>query len=278
VVVVTLLAVLCGAMVGFGLLLLKSAWTEPAARSSAARPDGRRAMRLALGVVAGSLVGLATGWPVAGLGGVVVGYVAGGMVRGGRRQVQYEIERTEALATWAEMLRDTLIAGQGITETIRSTAEVAPMSIRPEIQTLARRVQHQDLTSGLRDWADELNDATADLIASVLMLAATRSSRDVGSLLTAMAQLARDRVAMRMRVDARRAATRSEARSLIGFSALFFSFLALFSGAFVKPYASSGGQVVLAVVLSMAGLAIWWLSQLGRFEPVPRVLTFAGDR
>ncbi len=275
----TFLAVLCGALVGFGVVLARSAWIEPAVKRPSMRAQNqRRFARLAVATVTGSLVGLATGWPVAGLGGAVAGYVVGGMARGGGRRVQQEIERTESLATWAEMLRDTLIAGQGITETIRSTAEVAPLPIRSEIHTLARRVQHQHLTSALRDWADEMNDATADLIASVLMLAATRSSRDVGSLLTAMAQLARDRVAMRLRVDARRASTRSEARSLVGFSALFFSFLALFSGSFVKPYANAGGQVVLAIVLSMAGLAIWWLGTLGRFEPVPRVLTFSEDR
>jgi tight adherence protein B len=279
VVVVTLIAVLCGALVGFGLLLMRSAFTEaPIAKNAGVTPDNRRFVRLAAGVASGALVGLATGWPVAALGGVVAGYVVGGMTRNGRRQAQIEIERTEALATWAEMLRDTLVAGQGITETIRSTAEVAPLPIRPEVQKLARRVQHQRLTAALHDWADEMNDATADLIASVLMLAATRSGRDVGSLLSAMAKLARERVAMRLRIDARRASTRSEARSLVAFSGLFFAGLALFSGSFVAPYKTAAGQLVLAVVLGMAGLAISWLSKLGRFEPVPRVLTFAEAR
>jgi tight adherence protein B len=279
VVVVTLIAVLCGALVGFGLLLLRSAFTEaPVAKNAGVDAYSRRFVRLAAGVASGALVGLATGWPVAGLAGVVAGYVVGGMTRNGRRQAQIEIERTEALATWAEMLRDTLVAGQGITETIRSTAEVAPLAIRPEVQKLARRVQHQRLTAALHDWADEMNDATADLIASVLMLAATRSGRDVGSLLSAMAKLARERVAMRLRIDARRASTRSEARSLVAFSGLFFAALALFSGSFVAPYKTAAGQFVLAVVLGMAGLAISWLSKLGRFEPVPRVLTFAEGR
>ena len=278
-VVVTLIAVLCGALVGFGLVLMRSAFTEePPAKNAGFTRDNRRFVRLAASVTSGALVGLATGWPVAGLGGVVAGYVVGGMTRNGRRQAQVEIERTEALATWAEMLRDTLVAGQGITETIRSTAEVAPLPIRAEVQKLARRVQHQRLTAALHDWADEMNDATADLIASVLMLAATRSGRDVGSLLSAMAKLARERVAMRLRIDARRASTRSEARSLVAFSGLFFAGLALFSGSFVAPYKTAPGQVVLAAVLGMAGLAIWWLCKLGRFEPVPRVLTLAEGR
>lgn len=275
----TLLAILCGAVVGFGLVLLRSAFRDdPVAKNVGTVSDPKRFMRLAAGAACGALVGLATGWPVAALGGIVAGYVVGGMTRTGRRQAQREIERTEALATWAEMLRDTLVAGQGITETIRSTAEVAPLPIRAEVQVLARRVQHQRLTTALHDWADEMNDATADLIASVLMLAATRSGRDIGSLLSAMAKLARERVAMRLRIDARRASTRSEARSLVVFSGLFFAFLALFSGSFVAPYRTVEGQAVLAVVLSMAGLSIWWLSKLGRFEPVPRVLTLAEGR
>ena len=230
-------------------------------------------MRLAAAVISGTLVGLATRWPIAAVAAAAGGWMLAATRTSGARQVRREIERIESLATWAEMLRDTLVAGQGITETIRSTAVVAPLAIRSEVQTLARRVQHQHLVSALHDWADEMDDSTADLIASVLMLAATRSGRDVGQLLTAMAEMARDRVAMRMRIDARRASTRSEARSLVGFSVAFFAFLTFGSGGYVEPYGTAAGQFVLTVVVGLAAAAIWWLGRLGRFERVPRVLS-----
>jgi tight adherence protein B len=267
-------ALLCGGVVGLGLLVGWSGWTSaPEPRSEHRRVDSSMVVRMAAAVVSGTLVGLATGWPVAALGAAVAAWMLATARTSGARQVRHEIERIESLATWAEMLRDTLVAGQGITETIRSTATVAPLAIRTEVQTLARRVQHQHLVPALRDWADEMDDATADLIASVLMLAATRSGRDVGQLLTAMAEMARDRVAMRLRIDARRASTRSEARSLVGFSAVFFAFLTFASGDFVRPYGSAAGQVVLFVVVALAAGAIWWLARLGRFERVPRVLS-----
>lgn len=269
----TFLALLSGAIVGLGVLLARSAYDEPTPRRATRNSDRRLLLRFAAAIVAGAMVGLATGWPVVALAGALAGWIVAGNVGSGGRQVRRDIERLEALATWAEMLRDTLIAGQGITETIRSTATVAPLPIRAEVQTLARRVQHQRLTAALRDWADEMDDTTADLIASVLMLAATRSGRDVGQLLSAMAEMARDRVAMRLRIDARRASTRSEARSLVGFSIGFFAFLTFFSGGYVDPLGTAAGQTVLLVVCALAGTAVWWLARLGRFERTPRVLT-----
>jgi tight adherence protein B len=278
VVTVIALALLCGGLVGLGLLVGWSAWhDEPSESRTSSKFDGRVLVRLAAAVVAGALVGFATGWPVAALAAALAGWLMAASYKTGGRQVRREIERIESLATWAEMLRDTLVAGQGITETIRSTATVAPLPIRTQVQTLARRVQHQRLTSALRDWADEMDDPTADLIASVLMLAATRSGRDVGHLLTAMADLARDRVAMRLRVDARRASTRSEARSLVGFSLAFFGFLTFFSGGYVRPFGTVGGQVVLFIVAAFAGSGVWWLNRLGRFVAAPRVLRFGDD-
>ncbi len=266
------LVVVCGACVGLGLILGTTRRSEHAlARRRGVRPASRLLLRVAAGVTGAAVVGVATRWPIAALvAGVAGAILAGGS--SGRGQTRRDTETIEALASWAEQLRDTLVAGQGITETIRSTADISPLAIRGTVQTLARRIQHQRLGTALRTWADDLDNATADLIASVLLLAATRSGRDVGQLLSATADVARDRVALRLRIDARRSAVRSEARSLIGFSLVFFVGLAAFGGSFMEPYRSVSGQLVLLGVASLAGLALWWLSALSRFRPTPRVL------
>ena len=270
--IVSALAALCGAAIGFGLLLIFTKAAPRPVRDSRQRTlDLERLMMWIAAGVGGVAIAALTGWPVAAVAG---GY---GALRGltslrTNRRSLHETARIEALAGWAEQLRDTLTAGQGITETIRSTATVAPIEVRASVAGLARRIQHQRLDVALRDWADEMDDPTADLIASVLLLAATRSGRDVGRLLGTLADVARDRVAMRLRIDARRASTRTEARSLVGFSMAFFLLMIVFGGSFIDPYDTAAGQVVMAVVAVMVGVSIWWLGQLGKFRPTPRVL------
>lgn len=226
---------------------------------------------IAAGLVAAAVVALATHWPVAGIaGGTGVAFALRSLMGGGN--TMDDVARIEGLAGWAEQLRDTLVAGHGITETIRTTADVCPPAIRSSVQSLARRIQHQRLDTALRAWTDELDDPTADLIASVLLIAATRAGRDVGRLLGAMAEVARDRVAMRLRIDSHRASTRTEARSLVGFSIGFFVLLSVFGGSFMHPYRSFAGQTVMAVVGLFVAAALWWLARLGRFRRTPRVL------
>ena len=49
------------------------------------------------------------------------------------------VARIEAVATWTEMLRDTLSAAAGLEQAILATAPLAPVAIRGEITELAAR-------------------------------------------------------------------------------------------------------------------------------------------
>ena len=274
------LVLISGMLVGYGLLLVATrgnpashATPRPKARLV---PSGRWALLAATGALAAMLVAVATHWPVAAIASGI-GAVAGLRSLFSKNPGADEIARIEGLAGWAEQLRDTLVAGRGITETIRSTADVCPIAIRPSVQTLARQIHHQRLDLALRSWTDELDDPTADLIASVLLITATRAGRDVGRLLGAMAEVARDRVALRLRTDARRASTRTEARSLVGFSLGFFALLTMFGGSFMDPYSGLTGQFVLAIVVALVTMALLWLGRLGRYERAPRVLRGIGS-
>jgi pimeloyl-ACP methyl ester carboxylesterase len=82
-----------------------------------------RAGAAAVGVAVGWA---ATGWPAAG---VLAGAAAtiAPMLVGARRARQTVNERSEALAAWAEMLRDTIGAHAGLREAIALTAPVAPL-------------------------------------------------------------------------------------------------------------------------------------------------------
>jgi hypothetical protein len=91
-----------------------------------------------------AIVVLLTGWPVGALlAGLVAAVVPGTLGR--IRQEADTVARTEAVAAWTEMLRDTLAAAAGLEEAIAATATAAPEPIRPEVQRLGRRLDHGTL-------------------------------------------------------------------------------------------------------------------------------------
>ena len=192
--------------------------------------------------------------------------------RGGQRS---DRDRVEALAGWAEQLRDTLSAGHGITETIEATARIAPEPIRAEVAQLALRLRRETPRAALQSFADVLDDPTADLIVAILALAIERSGRAASELLSELAITARERVEMRLRVDAERASTRAEARWVAGSSAFMMIALMVFGHHWLKPYSTATGQVVLVVVF---GLYAARRDRVGATRPLSRRRTIPANR
>ena len=147
---------------------------------------------------------LLTGWVVAALAGAIGGYAAVRAFAIERTSVKVEQERITALASWCEQLRDLLTAEHGIIGTIAATARTCPEPIRPEVERLATRLSRQNPNSAVRQFAAELDDPSGDLVASVLLLAMSRSSR-TSEMLSELAGTIRERAAMRLRVEAERA-------------------------------------------------------------------------
>ena len=82
---------------------------------SAALPEGRGA------AVAALLAMAATGWLVGGILAAVAVLVLPGIL-GGKAARQQAIDRTEAIASWTEMIRDSIVAASGLEEAIVATA------------------------------------------------------------------------------------------------------------------------------------------------------------
>ena len=126
-----------------------------------------------------------TGWPAAGvLAGAAAGVapmLVGHAVDSARRLKA----RSEALASWAEMLRDTIASHAGLREAIAVTARVAPAPIRSEVQALAVRAERESLTMALRRFAVDVADPVADLIVAALVIAAERQAQRLAELLVA---------------------------------------------------------------------------------------------
>jgi hypothetical protein len=276
--------VFLGAVAGFGLTLLIAALRaappaeqRPVRRSPVARRrlDSRLGLlnlRLVLGVVFGVIVGLVTRWPVAAVFCAAGGFMLPSFL-GGRDSRAREVARIEAIASWAEMLRDTLAGAGGLEQSIVASAGVAPEAIRPEVIRLAARLEHDRLSVALRDFADDLDDPIGDLVVASLVLAADRSPKRLGNLLGTLADSARSEADMRLRVDAGRARTRTSVRVVTITTIVFTLGLVFLNRSYLEVYGTVLGQMVLLFIGLLYTVAFLWLARAARFKSSERFLT-----
>jgi tight adherence protein B len=279
----TILVALLGVTTGLGLVLLGVALrgTDPhQVRVRRQRPGTRPAavkvehlaVRLALGTVAGLVVALLTRWPVAGILLGIVAFLSPSLV-GGRAAQRARIDRVEAVASWAEMLRDTMAGAGGLEQSIIACAAVAPAPIRNEVLRLAARLERDRLAPSLREFADEIDDPTGDLVVSALVLAADKSPKRLGHLLGTLASSARAEVNMRLRVEAGRARTRASVKVVSISTVAFTSGLVILNRRYLEPYDTALGQMVLALVGIAFATGFYWLAKASQFESEDRFLT-----
>lgn len=265
----TVVAALLGLGTGVGLLLVISGWrgVDPHRLTRSARRDTQawgtqRLVRLVTAVAVGVVTGVVTGWVV---GAVLAGLACWALppVLGRDPRHAERVARIEAIATWTEMLRDTLAAAAGLEQAILATAPLAPTAIRPQISDLATRLGNgQRLAPALRALAGQLADPTADLVIASLVLAAEHQARQLGELLGSLALAAREQASLRMRVQAGRARTRTSVRVIVGTTLGFATAMVLLDRPYLAAYDSLTGQVVLLVVGALFAAGFAWLSRI----------------
>ncbi len=265
-----------GALVGAGVMLAAAGLrghavvAPPLHTPLAARVD-RIALRLACGASGAVVVTAATHWPVAGVAAALTLWSAPDMARG-RDRHRREIARTEAIATWTEQLRDTLAAASGLEQAIAATAAVAPAALSGPIARLAGRAAYEPLSGALRQFAEDVDSPLADFVVAALVIATEREARDVGPLLGHLADCARDDARMRSRVWVSRARTRSATRIITAAIAIFVAGLLVLNRAYLAPYDSPGGQVVLAGVITAFAVALMAMRRLGQLTMPDRFI------
>ncbi|MCL4422176.1 MAG: type II secretion system F family protein [Actinobacteria bacterium] len=231
--------------------------------ASPSRATIRSPRRLVLAAAAAAAAYMATGWPVASL--LAAAAALGLPVVFGRTAASKQAARIEAIATWTEMLRDTLAAATGLGQAIVTTAGVAPAAIANEVRMLADRllagISSQDALLG---FASDLNDPVGDLVVCALLLSERAQGRKLADLLGSLADAARDEVAMRLRVETSRASVRSGVRAVSVFSVAFAFLLAIVGHSYLSVYNTPLGEIVLAAVggLYACGLALMvWMAR-----------------
>jgi Flp pilus assembly protein TadB len=272
---VSALGVLLGAGAGLGALLVvlgvRGVDHPRRERRLSRRRLEEHSLRLAGAVGAAVVVGAATRWPVAAL---LAGAGAWGIPKlfsESKAQAKL-IARVEAVAGWAEMLRDTMAGAAGLEQAIIASAPVAPLPIREQVAALAGRLERERLGPALRVFADEVGDPTCDLVVAALLLAAEHQAARLGELLGTLATSARDQATMRLRVEAGRARTRTSVKVVVGVTVGLVLFLAVLSHGYLAPYSSPLGQLVLLAVGGLFALAFSWLAKITRPSEPARLL------
>jgi hypothetical protein len=275
--VTTLAVSVFGAIAGFGVWLLAATaagWPVVPDRVVERVHHGNVRLRvppvrvLAAGA-SGVAVGVVTRWPVAALAVAVgVGLFWG---RFGSQAMSREITaRSEAVATWAQMLRDTIVAGAGLPQALVTSARVGPPAIAPELSRLAERVDGYGVQVALERLALEVAHPAVDVLVVALVTADRHGTADLVSLITAQAEATRHEVDLVLETEAGRARYRTGVRIMLGALALFALGLLIFRGEFLAPYDTWTGQLVLAVISAVILLALSLLVSMGRLRPPAR--------
>ena len=227
--------------------------------------DGVGTARAALAAGTAALVLLATGWPAAGL--LVAAAVAvGPRLLGGKAGREASIARTEAIAGWTEMVRDSIAAASGLEEAITATAPVAPPAIRPEVTTLVRRLEHQSLPAALSAFGDEVAHPSADLVVAALSIAASMEASDMTGLLSRLAEAIRGEARMRIRVEVGRTRIRTATKVIVGVVGATLILLAALNPGYLASYDSPTGQLVLVFIGAIFALGGWLLLRMAELD------------
>ena len=228
-------------------------------------------MRFGISLVGFVVVWLVTGWPMAGVSVAALALMVPVFLKA-RTMRDAQLELSDALATWAEMLRDTIASHAGLRQAILLTADVAPGLIREELRRLAIRADRMSLPDALRSFAAEVEDPVADLIVAALVIADENQARNLTELLSEIASSARQQSAMRRRIETGRARTYASSKWIVLITFALAGGLVLLAPRFLDPYDGFGGQIVLGMIGALFAGAVWSLISLSKPEAQPRLL------
>ena len=269
--------ILSGSVMGLGLVLVRlgiKGGRFTGLSRSAFRSSAWRSAAAATGV--GLIVWVLCGWPLPSIASAIATLVVTRFsTRSGGTRDNEEV--AEAVALWTEQLRDTLAAAHGLQQTLVATAPHAPSRIADPVQRLAAKLPYSSITQSLREFADEINHSSADFVAAALIAATEHEARDLGSLLSHLAQCSREEARMHQRIWVGRSRTRTAVRIISITVVGFVGSLLLLNKDYLAPYATGDGQVVLVAIVAIFAAALLLL-QTGSAVRVPERFLVGEER
>lgn len=260
-----------GAGVGLGLFLvfLGARGVRILPPVSSFFPSGTGTGMATAWAVGGLLVGLLilslTGWFGAAVGAaaLVIGLP---WFFGGTRAVGIEVERTQAIASWTEMIRDNLAGAAGLEQALQSTASIAPTPIAREVRAFASRLESQSVADALVHLGGELDHPAADLVVVSLANASRMESRDLGPLLTRLSESIRADVRMRLRVEVGRSRIRTSSKIVLGVTIFTMGMIYFSSRELLEVYDTVEGQIWLLAVFALFIGSLWLMNFYARID------------
>lgn len=281
-----LLVALAGAGVAMGLLFVVAGLMrlpDPQSRprrswrvaGRLSRLDRRTKVLLLVGLAAGIVIWLVTGWAVA----LLVGPAAvAGVPFLLSAPTTTDITKLDGLKDWCWALKGSLTTGMGLEDAITASLTSTPAALRPEVTQLVRRLHARMRTDqALHAFAEDLNDATGDLVVGKLIVASKRRGQGLADLLGALADSVSAQVKVRQQIEADRASGRTEARWVTVVTVLILGGLAL-RGDYIAPYSTPFGQVLLTVLLAIYAALLLWMRQMAAGKPIPRFMAAANSQ
>ena len=276
---IALVPAVAGALIVAGVIGLVVGLKPAPVRPPRSRPIRRKPMSagtkrlLLVGVAGGCLAWLVTGWALA-LIAVPLACVGVPMLLSNSGAAA-RIDRLEAMEEWTRSLSGVLTVGIGLEQALVATERSTPSAIRPEVQRLVARLRSRwNTEEAIRSFADELDDATGDLVAANLILAARRRGAGLAQVLESLAESVSADVRTRRQIEADRAKPRATARWVTIISVGVLVILAI-SGTHVEPYRSPLGQVILVTLLTAYVATLVWMKRMAIGKPLARFLISA---
>lgn len=182
------------------------------------------------------------------------------------------VERSEGLETWTRSMSGILITGVGLEEAIRGSLTSTPAAIKPEMGRLVARLEAgQPIEAAIRVWADEMNDATADLVAGALIMGSRTRKGGLSRALAELADVVSDQTRMVQSIESERAGPRTTVRWVTVISLIVVGAVVL-NPDWGAAYRTPMGQLVLVGIAGSYLGVLVWMQSIARGKPRTRFL------
>lgn len=252
---------------------IDSTWSRirAAQRSTTGRLTPTQRKTLIIAFVVGVLAAAVTGWVVLI---IVVPAAAIGLpwLLGGSGSKE-RIDQLEALETWTRSLSGLTSSGRGSLEQVLiASLQTAPPLLHSKVERLVALITARWSTdAALREFAESLDDPTADLVVAHLLLAERTRGPGLTKALDDLAEIIYEEVKARRQIETDRAKTRTASRIIVGITVTIIAAIP-FIGQWSTPYRSPIGQLLITVyILSIVGVLLV-MKKMTAGRPATRIL------